>query len=49
MNLIFDVALPTNLKGKEAEIHQAIESGLNHQNNMTYHVIINYDASAFNQ
>ena len=48
MNVIFDVALPTDLKGQEAEIHQRIEGMLNSQNAMTYHVIINYDSACFN-
>ena len=48
MNLIFDVALPEDLRGRETAIRKAVEDALNSQGNMVYHVIITYDSAAFN-
>lgn len=44
MNLIFDVALPTDLRGQEREIRRAVEEALNTRGEKTYHVRITYDA-----
>ena len=48
MNLVFDVALPSDLQGKESPIRQAVEDTLNEEGPMTYHVKITYDNAAFN-
>ena len=48
MNLVFDVALPSDLRGKEAAIRQGIEDTLNEEGPMVYHVKITYDNAAFN-
>ena len=44
MNLIFDVALPTDLLGQEERIRCRVEDPLNEQGEKTYHVRITYDA-----
>ena len=46
MNLIFDVALPTDLLGQEERIRLRVEDALNEQGGKTYHVRITYDAPA---
>ena len=43
MNLIFDVALPTDLRGREHSICDAVERGMNTQDDKTYHVRITFD------
>ena len=43
MNLIFDVALPTDLRGQEHSICDAVERGMNTQDDKTYHVRITFD------
>ena len=43
MNLVFDVALPSDFRGKEEEIRQSIEETLNREGPRTYHVKITYD------
>lgn len=43
MNLVFDVALPWDLRGQEEVIRQEIEEELNRQGPQTYHVRITYD------
>ena len=48
MNLIFDVALPSELAGREKEIRLSVEDQLNAMGDATYHVIITYDNTAFN-
>lgn len=48
MNLVFDVALPADLKGRETEIRRNIETILNAEGTMVYHVIITFDDAAFN-
>lgn len=48
MNLVFDVALPADLKGQETAIRDMVSQALNTQDEMTYHVIITYDCAAFN-
>ena len=47
MNLVFDVALPSDLQGKENLIRQGIEETLNEEGPLTYHVKITYDSAAF--
>ena len=48
MNLVFDVALPSDLRGKEDRIRQAIEDTLNAEGPLQYHVKITYDSAEFN-
>ena len=42
-NLVFDVALPSDLRGQEEQIRQEIEEALNRNESGTYHVRITYD------
>ena len=48
MNLVFDVALPSDLQGKEKEITQYLDQRMNTQKEMTYHLKITFDNAAFN-
>lgn len=43
MNLIFDVGLPADFRGKEEEIRESIEQDLNRKGPERYHVKITYD------
>ncbi len=43
MNLIFDVPLPEDLRGREGLIRMAVEDTLNHQGEERYHVQITFD------
>lgn len=43
MNLVFDVALPGDLQGREDALRQQIETNLNDEGPMEYHVKITYD------
>ena len=47
-NLIFDVALPRALAGKESAIRKEIERALMAKNQSTYHAVITFDAEDFN-
>lgn len=47
MNLVFDVALPSDLQGKEKQILRGIEDTLNEEGPLTYHVKITFDNAAF--
>ena len=47
MNLVFDVALPSDLWQQQREIRSELESALNRAENRVYHVIINYDVADF--
>ena len=47
MNLIFDVALPTQLWQRQREIRNELECALSREENRVYHVIINYDVADF--
>jgi len=47
-NLIFDVALPSDLRGQEKQIQGAIEKTLNDESNVTYYTVITFDAASFN-
>ena len=49
MNLVFDVALPGDLRGQEQDIRQGLEDTLNAAGPMTYHVKITFDFAAFSQ
>ena len=48
MNLVFDVALPSDLQGKEKEITQYLDQRMNTQKEMTYHLKITFDNATFN-
>ena len=47
-NLIFDVALPHDLRGQEKEIQKELEIQLNAGSAMTYHTVITFDPAEFN-
>lgn len=47
-NLIFDVALPADLRGQEKEIKTFLEQALNENSDVTYCTVITFDAAAFN-
>ena len=49
MNLVFDVALPTDLQGQEEAIQQAVENSLNADGERVYHVKITFDIGAAEQ
>ena len=48
VNLIFDVVLPTDLRGKEAEIQASLQKDLNQDSTVTYYPVITFDQSSFN-
>ena len=48
VNLIFDVVLPTDLRGQEADITAALEKALNQNSSVTYYPVITFDQSSFN-
>ena len=43
LNLVFDVALPLDLRGQEEQIRQSMEDELNRQGPKTYHLRITFD------
>lgn len=47
MNLVFDVALPRDLKDKGQELRSWVEDTLNAEGDMVYHVIITFDVADF--
>jgi hypothetical protein len=47
MNLVFDVALPTQLWQLQRQIRSDLECALNREENRVYHVIINFDIAEF--
>ena len=49
-NLIFDIALPADLSGREKEIGRAIDAALaDRGDDMKYYTVITFDAVAFNR
>lgn len=48
VNLIFDIVLPTDLRGQEADITAALEKALNQGSGVTYYPVITFDQSSFN-
>lgn len=48
VNLIFDVVLPMDLRGKEDEIRSALQKDLNQDSPVTYYPVITFDQSSFN-
>ena len=47
MNLVFDVALPRDMKDRGEELRSWVEDTLNAEGEMVYHVIITYDVADF--
>lgn len=47
-NLIFDVALPNAMKGREKEIKQILDAAINEHSATTYYTVITFDSAAFN-
>ena len=47
-NLIFDIALPQNLKGREKEIKKGISDALAALDQGTYYTVITFDPGTFN-
>ena len=47
-NLIFDVALPLDLRGQEKNIQTQLEKQMNTGSAMTYHTVITFDPAEFN-
>jgi divalent metal cation (Fe/Co/Zn/Cd) transporter len=45
MNLVFDVALPSDLRQQQRQIRSDLECALSREENRVYHVIINYDVA----
>ena len=45
MNLVFDVTLPYDLRGRENRIRQGIEGALNEEGPLEYHVKITFDTA----
>ena len=45
MNLVFDVAMPSDLRRQQQEILDWLERTLSREENRVYHVIINYDVA----
>ena len=48
-NLIFDVALPSDLRGKERDLKAGLEAHLNRESGIIYHLVITFDPEAFNE
>lgn len=48
-NLIFDVAMPYDLKGQEKSIKKAVEKALTELGQGTFYTVITFDPEAFNQ
>ena len=47
MNLVFDVALPSDLRQQQRQIPSELECALSREENRVYHVIINYDVADY--
>ena len=47
-NLIFDVALPSDLRGQEKVLQAALETALNDLGEGTYYTVITFDQASFN-
>ena len=48
VNLIFDVVLPSDLRGKENDITASLEKALNQDSTVAYYPVITFDQSSFN-
>lgn len=47
-NLIFDVALPNGMKGREKEIKHTLDEAINENSETKYYTVITFDSAAFN-
>ena len=47
-NLIFDVALPADLKGREKDLKRQLDAMLNEGSPVTYYTVITFDPATFN-
>ena len=47
-NLIFDVALPSDMESRKKEIRRAVEQQLSHQEKTDVYAVITFDPAAFN-
>ena len=47
-NLIFDVALPNDLRGREKAIKQAVDEALQVLDREKFYTVITFDPDAFN-
>jgi cation diffusion facilitator family transporter len=47
-NLIFDVALPSDLQGREREIHTHLDESIAAREQQTYYTVITFDPASFN-
>jgi len=47
-NLIFDVALPNTMKGREKEIKHTLDEAINQNSETQYFTVITFDSAAFN-
>ena len=43
-NLVFDVTLPLDLRGKEKDIQKLVEDQLNENSNVRYYTVITFDS-----
>ncbi|MBQ3215586.1 MAG: cation transporter [Oscillospiraceae bacterium] len=48
-NLIFDMALPADLTGREREIKTRLDQGLNQTGDTLYYTVVTFDPEAFNR
>ena len=48
-NLIFDVALPFDMQGKEKQLKKGLEKALDQQNQGKFYTVITFDPEAFNK
>ena len=46
-NLVFDVSLPMDLRGKEKQIQQMVETTLNENSRVKYYTVITFDNGSF--
>ena len=49
VSLVFDVALPNDLRGQEEAIRSALETALNDLGESRYHTVITFDPAEFNE
>ena len=47
-NLIFDVALPNTMKGREKEIKGILDAAINENSDTKYYTVITFDSASFN-
>lgn len=48
-NLIFDVALPSDLRGRSESVLQELTDRVNEGEDKTYYLVVTFDSTAFNQ